>query len=173
MKHRLATIAFLIICAGCSDITKKKKTLRKNPTEERGDNKNPHEEYSLWKDTGKVKEPIQLEKYIPEYKEVSLEELVDAFRSGRNQEYAMNAKYSGEVLKVTGRTSGVNEDGYLRLQIAPFHDVVLCKGIVDHDVLLSVKKDDIVEVTGLFERVKTYGGHRSQFSICYDVKIVR
>lgn len=165
-------VAVVIISVGCSDITKGKKTLRKNPSEEPVVKKNPYEEYSLWKDTDKVKEPPQ-EKYIPEYTEVSLKELVDAFKPGRNQEYAMNAKYSGQVLKVRGRTSGVNEDGNLRLQLAPFHDVILCKGIVDHDFLFSVKKDDIVEVTGLFDRVKTYGGYRSEFSTCYDAKIVQ
>jgi len=159
---RLTTIlAVLFVFMGCTDISKRSKP------------KNPYEEYSLWKDTDKVEEPEPLGKYIPESEEVTLKTLVDAFSSGRADEYAMNRKYSGQVLKVTGRTSGVNENGELRLQIAPFHDVILCKEIPDHDFLTSVKKDDIVEVTGLFNRIKVYGGHKSEFSTCYEAKIIR
>jgi hypothetical protein len=84
--------------------------------------------------------------------EIDLKTLLDEFDSKRDMEYEMNKKYVGETLKVRGRTSGVNEDGTLILQLQPYENGIECHGISDNDFLISVKKNDIVEITGILQR---------------------
>lgn len=158
-SHFPLILAALFVVTGCTDISKRRKR------------ENPYEEYSLWKDTDKIEEP--LEPYIPEATEVTLKELMDAFRPSNPDLYKMHAKYSQSILKVTGRTNGLNEEGHLRLQVKPFDDVIFVKGINDHEFLMNVKEDDIVEVIGYFERKKKYSGHSSEFTQIYSVKIIQ
>lgn len=81
---------------------------------------------------------------------VDLATLMNAFGDYNNR-FKANQEYVGQVLKIKGRTSGVSEDGALRLQVTPGASCVWCYGL-PNDFLLTVNKNDIVEITGTFER---------------------
>lgn len=83
---------------------------------------------------------------------VDLETLIEAFNWRNDNKYEMNRKYVGKKLTVTGRTSGVREDGVLVMQVRPTESTVRCIEISDPEFLMSVKEDDIVEITGIFQR---------------------
>ena len=83
---------------------------------------------------------------------VDLQTLIEAFNWRNDKKYEMNQKYVGNKLTVTGRTSGVREDGVLVMQVRPTESTVRCIGISDPNFLMSVKEDDIVEITGIFQR---------------------
>lgn len=82
--------------------------------------------------------------------EVDLKTIMDEFDFGKDH-FKANKKYVGKLLKVAGRTSGVGEDGTLTMQVAPTNEAIWCYGLPD-DFLLQIKKNDIVEITGRFNR---------------------
>lgn len=115
----------------------------------------------------------EYERRQSEVVEITLKALLDSFSYKNDKEYSMNKKYVGQTLQVTGRTSGVDEEGILRLQLEPFDDVVKCFGISDAEFLSSVKENDIVSVTGTLGRSNGFLGKVCELRSCYDCKVIK
>jgi hypothetical protein len=92
--------------------------------------------------------------------DIDLKTLMDVFASAEDH-FRANKKYVGKILRVTGRTNGVSEEGALRMQVKPTDEALWCYGLPD-TFLLSVKEEDIVQITGSFARENT----ESMFATC-------
>lgn len=98
--------------------------------------------------------------------EIDLKTIMSEFAYGKDH-YKAKQKYGGKLLKVKGRTSGIGEDGTLFMQVSPGNNALWCFGLPD-SFLLTVNKDDIVEITGRFNRIKKGMATPCALENCFD-----
>lgn len=85
--------------------------------------------------------------------QIDLKTLMDEIDSRDEKiRYIANKKYTGKTLQITGRTNGMDSEGYLRLQVKPGENPIKCYGLTD-EFMFSVNEDEIVQITGEFELV--------------------
>ena len=99
---------------------------------------------------------------------ISLSDLLKEYRITNNLVKA-NEKYNNKTLKIKGRTSGISEEGILTLQAKALGASVICSGL-PKDFLKIIKKDDIVEISGTFNRKKGILGHLNFLKDCFSFK---
>ena len=99
---------------------------------------------------------------------INLNDLLKEYRITKNLVKA-NEKYNNKTLKIKGRTSGISEEGILTLQAKALGASVICSGL-PKDLLKIIKKDDIVEISGTFNRKKGILGHLNFLKDCFSFK---
>lgn len=99
---------------------------------------------------------------------IDLSDLLKEYRITKNL-VKPNEKYNNKTLKINGRTSGVTEEGVLILQAKAFGASVECNGL-PKDFLKTIKKDDVVEISGTFNRKKGIIGHLNFLKDCFFFK---
>ena len=99
---------------------------------------------------------------------INLNDLLKEYRITKNLVKA-NEKYNNKTLKIKGRTSGISEEGILTLQAKALGASVICSGLTK-DFLKIIKKDDIVEISGTFNRKKGILGHLNFLKDCFSFK---
>ena len=83
--------------------------------------------------------------------EIDLKTLVGEYDSRDEKvRFQANKKYTGQKLQITGRSSGMDASGFLRLQVESGDNALKCYGLSD-EFMLSVNKEDVVQITGDFE----------------------
>jgi len=82
--------------------------------------------------------------------------LLDSFFD-QSRIYEMNTRYIGHKMRITGKVYNVTGDGNLELLDNLMYKgqwvcSIICYGINDHNFLTSIKKGDIVRITGTFDK---------------------
>ena len=99
---------------------------------------------------------------------ITLSDLLKEYRITKNLVKA-NEKYNNKTLKIKGRTSGVTEEGTLTLQAKAFGGSVVCSGL-PKAFLATIKKDNVVEISGTFNRKKGIMGQLNFLKDCFSFK---